>query len=450
VTPIDIEVKGGRANVVDCFAKTTIIAHGKKDYSCEVRVEYKPFLYRLGRPKDHEIDLLFFGSVVYSIDKLVPRSDGDDNWQRSLNVKLPVADPALWGRASQILKNALRFLTGDNWEFEFVPRTKRLWYPLHRTPPTLPPFPKSGISCVSLFSGGLDSLVGVIDELEEQKGQVLCVSHHDPSGALSDQNRLLGALKNKYPKRLHPIQAYVGTRGGNNETSLRSRSVVFLTLGTYCASRRGLDELLVPENGMIALNPPLTPSRRGACSTRTAHPYFLSTFQKALHKLAFNISFQNPYQFKTKGEIAEGCNNLTFLKKVALESVSCGKRGRRMLWLRRTKNVHACGMCIPCLYRRAALHRINLDTEAYGRDVLTGELDVGSGLEHTHDFRDLISFLGESHDVASVRRLLVAGGVNDFEHLSDYAEMVLRARSELLTWMHNKASAHKLRAWGLP
>lgn len=448
MTPIDIEVKLGRGNV-DCFAKTTIIAHGKKDYSCEARVEYKPFLYRLGRPKDHEIDLLFFGSVVYSIDKLVPRSESDDNWQRSLNMKLPVADAVLWGRASQILKNALRFLTGDNWEFEFVPRTKRLWYPLSPTPSTLPPFPKTGISCVSLFSGGLDSLVGVIDTLEEQNGKVLCVSHHDSSGALSDQNRLLGALKNKYPGRLHPIQAYVGTRGGNNETSLRSRSVVFLTLGTYCASRRGLDELLVPENGMIALNPPLTPSRRGSCSTRTAHPYFLSAFQKALGKLGFNISFQNPYQFKTKGEIAEGCKNLTFLTKVTLESVSCGKRGRRMQWLRRTKNVHACGMCIPCLYRRAALHRINLDTEVYGRDVLTGELKLGSGLEHTHDFRDLLSFLGESNDVASVRRLLVAGGMNDFKHLSDYAEMVLRAKSELLTWMHDKAPAHLLRSWGL-
>ena len=106
-------------------------------------------------------------------------------------------------------------------------------------------------------------------------------------------------------------------------------------------------------------------------------------------------------------------------------------------------------MCIPCLYRRAALHSVSLDTEIYGRDVLTGELDVESGLEHTHDFRDLVSFLSDSHDVADIRRLLVAGGVTDFDRLSSCAEMVLRSKSELLTWIHDKAPARLLRDWGL-
>ena len=115
----------------------------------------------------------------------------------------------------------------------------------------------------------------------------------------------------------------------------------------------------------------------------------------------------------------------------------------------RTKEVRACGKCVPCLYRRAALHRVNLDTELYGLDVLTGELDIDCGDEHTYDFRDFITFLKESHDLTSIRRLLVVGGVDNFEQLTDYAAMVLRAKGELLDWLNEKARPELLRDWGL-
>ena len=68
--------------------------------------------------------------------------------------------------------------------------------------------------------------------------------------------------------------------------------------------RRGdVVELLIPENGFISLNIPLTPLRLGSLSTRTTHPLFIQQMQDILDALDFRVRLSNPYQFKTKGEM---------------------------------------------------------------------------------------------------------------------------------------------------
>ena len=66
-------------------------------------------------------------------------------------------------------------------------------------------------------------------------------------------------------------------------------------------------ELLIPENGFISLNIPLTPLRVGTFSTRTTHPLFISQMQDILDALGINVRLSNPYQFKTKGEMLHEC-----------------------------------------------------------------------------------------------------------------------------------------------
>ena len=39
-------------------------------------------------------------------------------------------------------------------------------------------------------------------------------------------------------------------------------------------------DILVPENGVISINVPLTVRRVGTLSTRTTHPYFIQEIQK--------------------------------------------------------------------------------------------------------------------------------------------------------------------------
>src|SRR5690606_20038031 len=132
---------------------------------------------------------------------------------------------------------------------------------------------------VSLFSGGLDSLSGVIDWLSDYpQRRILLVGHYDPavSGPKSDQKRLFNQLECIYGQRVQLLQVRVGQTPSGKESSYRSRSLLFIALGIYAtATLTHNAQLLIPENGTIALNAPLTPSRRGSCSTRTAHPRYL-------------------------------------------------------------------------------------------------------------------------------------------------------------------------------
>lgn len=191
-----------------------------------------------------------------------------------------------------------------------------------------------------LFSGGLDSLIGAIDCLEVTNGEPLClVGHHDPNigGVQKDQEQILEVLRTLYPNRCRPILVGVGHSGKSAEITMRSRSVLFVALGIVIAAHLGdRTPLLIPENGTIALNVPLTPSRRGSCSTRTAHPHYLALLQDWLDGIGLAHPLQNPLLDKTKGEAGAQCLNQAALKKTALLSCSCAKRGHTSSWVRRT------------------------------------------------------------------------------------------------------------------
>ncbi|MCZ7581789.1 MAG: hypothetical protein M5U21_13400 [Fimbriimonadaceae bacterium] len=51
------------------------------------------------------------------------------------------------------------------------------------------------------------------------------------------------------------------------------------------------------------MNVPLTSLRIGSLSTRTTHPYFLRQIQSIWDAVGLNVEIQNPYQFRTKGEL---------------------------------------------------------------------------------------------------------------------------------------------------
>ena len=112
-------------------------------------------------------------------------------------------------------------------------------------------------------------------------------------------------------------------------------------------------ELIVPENGYISLNIPLTFSRLGSSSTRTTHPYYMTMLQKLLNDLGLSIKIINPYQFKTKGEMVIECKNQEFLRGNISNTMSCSHPdlGR----MRGESDTKHCGTCLPCVIRRAAL-----------------------------------------------------------------------------------------------
>ena len=74
-----------------------------------------------------------------------------------------------------------------------------------------------------------------------------------------------------------------------SENTSRGRSLLFLCGALTIASIMGDNiPVYIPENGFIGLNIPLTDSRRGSCSTRTTHPYFLGCFRDILVAVGIN------------------------------------------------------------------------------------------------------------------------------------------------------------------
>jgi len=210
-------------------------------------------------------------------------------------------------------------------------------------------------------------------------------------------------------------------------------------LGIYAANSLGENiPLIIPENGTIALNIPLTPSRRGACSTRTTHPFFLDKVRHVLTKLEVNNPIRNPFQLLTKGECLERCKNLELLKELSLLSVSCGKRGHVREWKRR--NANGCGRCIPCIFRRAALHKINYDIESYGLDFCAGEVDIDNTKKAgNNDIRACISFLNNNYSKKDIKDLLSSSGGLKVNELDIYSEVVYKAMKEVKELVKNKA-----------
>jgi 7-cyano-7-deazaguanine synthase in queuosine biosynthesis len=446
---VTVTIDPRRNKSCDCMALTQIAARGESSYETDVRLDFKRLLCALGAPNDVEGDLLFLSAIVYATDKLVPRAEGYDNWQRELTVSVPVADPSAWRNARAELESSLSFLTGDVWRFRFSQRDKRLWYRMQRKSRAIKRCRPSEVAAVSLLSGGLDSLIGVIDLMEETTGKVICVGHHDYSGGdQKAQSRLFKHIESVYPGRAYPLQIFSGAKG--SEDSHRSRSFLFLGMGSYVASRLGVNTLTMPENGMIALNPPLTPARRGSCSTRTAHPHFVDQFNSLLAAIGVDVVVSNPYVAMTKGEMAQQCRNGALLKMAAPDSVSCGKSGRFRTWCRNCPpGTRGCGCCVPCLYRRAAMFQILADTEPYGRDVTKGEIDMTPGRGYASDFRDLLTFITTADDTVSTGRLLLSNGHIPITELDAYTQMVIRGKKQIRRWLKANATVTLLNEWGI-
>ncbi|MDV6344341.1 Qat anti-phage system QueC-like protein QatC [Nitrosomonas sp. Is37] len=307
-------------------------------------------------PSEIGIDLLVLAAHVHAADTRLSRAEqSQDSWTREIRLVVPVSDSARWEAAAPTLKKSLDFLTGDRWTIGFRARPARFATIAQEALPSLiaPSF-----DFLSLFSGGLDSLIGAINLLEEGATPLL-VSHFG-EGATSDaQGKLFAGLKKHFDKSsFERLRVGMTFKKGlvervGSENSTRGRSFLFFALGVFAGTGLGRRFILrVPENGFIALNVPLDPLRLGSNSTRTTHPYYIARWNDLLGALGIDGEIQNPYWNKTKGEMAAGCRNLALLKKLATDSLSCSSptKGR---W--QGLGIEHCGYCLPCLIRRAAL-----------------------------------------------------------------------------------------------
>ncbi len=310
-------------------------------------------------PSEIGIDLLVLAAHVHAADTRISRAEqSQDSWTREIRLVVPVSDPARWGAAAPTLKKSLDFLTGDRWTIGFRVRPTRFATIAQTAPPSLiaPPF-----DSLSLFSGGLDSLIGAIDLLEDGATPLL-ISHFGESSISAAQGKLFTGLRKHYAKSsFERLRVRMTFKKGlvddvGSEDSTRGRSFLFFALGVFAGTGLGhFFVLRVPENGLIALNVPLDPLRLGSNSTRTTHPYYMARWNDLLGELGIDGEIRNPYWDKTKGEMATACRNPALLKEIATDSLSCAHPANARHLGVKGRGIEHCGYCLPCLIRRAAL-----------------------------------------------------------------------------------------------
>lgn len=226
------------------------------------------------------------------------------------------------------------------------------------------------------LSGGLDSLAGVKWALDRKHRPIL-ISHPAMSLVSWAQKDLVTSLNQIMADKLEWYQIRATPKPGmeleSKEYTQRSRSFLYLTLGAMFAVHLGIRRIYIFENGIIAMNIPLTQSRIYN-NTRTVHPKFLFMYQELLNSLfGSGIEVENPFQHMTKGEVVKVLDADGY-RELVKTTISCSEVSR--LWHQgvKTRLRRHCGVCLPCVFRRFSMHYANLwDYDAKYVNDIVGE-----------------------------------------------------------------------------
>ncbi len=309
------------------------------------------------------IDLITIATAVTAADTFELRDNAENAWARKMHLHVPVTDEDMWNFVEPELSSLLNFLTGDQWLFTFEKTTMPM--PTPKTSEQAKAKAKSliGLNSVCLFSGGLDSAVGAIDILNGESDLKPLLVSHAYRGDGAKQEDIKQLLSPPFGELSYSMSPHIIKHlEGKTDISMRGRSFNFLAMAVLGISAlrnancdSSIETIVVPENGYISINPPLTRRRIGSHSTRTTHPNFLSRLESLLRDTGFHVKFVNPYQFKTKGEMLAECVDQDAIRKAVPLSVSCSH------WHREHKQ---CGHCVPCLIRRASVFHAGFTQDA--------------------------------------------------------------------------------------
>ena len=321
-------------------------------------------------------DLIEIAAYVYAADAAISRGGPKDenmgaNWRRNFVFEIPVRRPDIWSAQDtvDVLSHTLGFLSDDVYRFEFrdykMPETKERYFDFGPDDTFAP-------ASVIMFSGGLDSFAGAIEELVERRSNVALVSQHSSTKIGKVQADLVRALARRVGRdKLMHIPVTVQLKHGTNiERTHRTRSFLFAALGVATARIFGRSQITFFENGIVSINLPPVGQVVGARATRTTHPKVLDGFSR-LFAMVFDEEYRvvNPYFWRTKTEIVQQIEHLGFGGLIR-HTRSCAD-------VRNLTRMHThCGRCSQCIDRRFAVLSAGLEArdpgEAYNLDLLDG------------------------------------------------------------------------------
>lgn len=330
-------------------------------------------------------DAVELAVYVYCADRLVPRKSSNSGrhigaeWERHFRFLVPVRKPEIWERQDvrSCLVDVLSFLSGDRFVFDFTQSV---------SPTNVEPFLGFGDSDaqvvrpenVILFSGGLDSLAGIAQEVVGDGSKAILVSHRSANVVIDRQNRLVGAIR----QRTHHHQIFhapVRVRRGTarpREHSQRLRSFLFATLGMAYARMFGQNRVQMFENGITSFNLPVAEHVLGTRASRTTHPKVLKGYERLFSLLLeTEVTFDNPFLWRTKTDVVrtivqKGCSEL-----IPLTTSCASVRNLSMTGVQ-------CGVCSQCVERRIAVKAAGVDEldDAYETDLFVGPIEGATAL----------------------------------------------------------------------
>lgn len=406
------------------------------------KIQLHPLSFFGGKVPLTSFSLLYLSAIVYAIDRSVERKRYSlDGWSRELDVDINIPEYAVFQDQRCSINEMLSFLTGDFWNCNFVGNAS-VTYKGYK-----PSNYFDGITQVCLFSGGMDSLIGAINYMTSNpNGKLFLASHYDHNmrSVKKDQKKIKELFIDKFHNRYCHIPAVLIEPQYSIENSCRSRSLMFIAIALIVASYANCD-VIIPENGSVSLNYPLSASRRASCSTRTTHPIFIKQLQQIVRILGLMPKLINPYEKLTKGEMVQRCLDKGYLLQVVASSNSCGKRGMHQHMYDNSSASH-CGHCMPCMYRKAALIG-EQDNTSYGNEFITLFNKKGYGV--SNDFFAMLDFLKKKLTKEDIRRELYIAGMAGFKDLEDYVNLVIKTRAELsrMLRLYNNASINSYMNW---
>ncbi len=183
-----------------CTAEDINLLHSDMGtLSANITVGYDKFVEDVETLPHRVIDLLQLAAYIFCADRMANRGErssvNNSAWSRTFEFTVPVLDYCFWQNdtVKTALNNVLTFMTGDRrYEFNFVKTDKNPAEIDNKQYSIFSGEQQDFDGDIVLFSGGLDSLAGAIQRLNEYPDHSLCVvSHRSP---VINVNTLLSAV----------------------------------------------------------------------------------------------------------------------------------------------------------------------------------------------------------------------------------------------------------------
>jgi len=368
----------------------------------------------LGNVPDLLADLLEIAAYVFCADQRASRGsdklkDYGNHWRRDLHFSIPVRCPDVWSDAQvqKELCDTLGFLSDDAYTFEFTLSENPAEIQEQYFPNLIDAAPV--VDEVALFSGGIDSFAGAVNDIVQNNKSLLLVGHSGATKIRSVQDALINELKDRGCQRqVSFVPVCVSNIGARTvEHTQRTRSFLFACLGLVIACMAGKDRFTFYENGVVSMNPPVSGDIVGGRATRTTHPRVLRGLERLFSLiLEREISIDTPLQWMTKPEVVQLIKDAGMSDLLPV-TCSCTRTHSR------TKAQPHCGECSQCIDRRFAVLAAGMEkfepASTYCLDLLTSDR---TGDEKLRMALSYVAFFNKLR------------GVSQNRFLSEYSEFV--------------------------